>query len=738
MIEVPARVKDALRSGSYKKEYRIIAYQDDGETAEFTIDNDNLVYESVTIDERMCSGSDLKFGLCEGSSLEFQYMPLPKVEGITAGMDLTNVPFYMKDGWSAPIGETLLLTATNGYSYYTDNTHGMGGYFSIIYGNGSGVDIGENVVTFPAKFPLPSGIDSCVVQSVNANNPMLSYFLFELYTINKGRKLQVFIDVQYKDTDGVIKTHSIPMGWFTVDSISRQASTGIVKVVAYNKLKSEYLNVSIKNKILEFMEDGLGGYMDKIAVGVILESLMGGYQGTKETPVTPASMPSDNQSALIYYYNICDSNKNKTNYWLFAYCKPTLLIVERPGDDYYRFEIKNRQLCKYLEDYSLANPVTGANMSPLDFLVSWTGYKPPSGSAPKNNAVTVKEGLKADLYSPNVPPKMMEYIIRYRQVPEWPTLDIALDRRIYNDGYDNETELTNWFANLRIEEHEISLSGDIPCGGIMFYLPTAWKTVYFASGTSPSSGYDPFTENEKDAAELAAGNLVTTYSQAFKMSLDSIEGTTISLDELLSLSSVTLRELQSAVFEVQCKYGKLSRTLDIFEGVTLDNTGLYPAEDLYPANNLYPAGVIEAGYPAMYSKLWADEGNIRTFRNLNITYKTTETIDEQEQTVEKVLQVPVNLDGTDDYNMTDNWLFRNLVWTDSQVEQYANAMVQTLQGIRWFPYEMWCAGLPYIEPGDGIEIDINDQSYPSYVLRRTLNGIQNLADTMINGTLDIF
>ena len=38
----------------------------------FEIENDRLVKESVKIDERMCSDDTLKFGLCEGSNLEFQ------------------------------------------------------------------------------------------------------------------------------------------------------------------------------------------------------------------------------------------------------------------------------------------------------------------------------------------------------------------------------------------------------------------------------------------------------------------------------------------------------------------------------------------------------------------------------------------------------------------------------------------------------------------------------------------
>jgi hypothetical protein len=51
---------------------------------------------------------------------------------------------------------------------------------------------------------------------------------------------------------------------------------------------------------------------------------------------------------------------------------------------------------------------------------------------------------------------------------------------------------------------------------------------------------------------------------------------------------------------------------------------------------------------------------------------------------------------------------------------------------------MWCAGLPYIETGDELEISNSEGTYTSYVLQRQLNGIQNLEDTFIDGELDIF
>jgi 3-dehydroquinate synthase class II len=52
---------------------------------------------------------------------------------------------------------------------------------------------------------------------------------------------------------------------------------------------------------------------------------------------------------------------------------------------------------------------------------------------------------------------------------------------------------------------------------------------------------------------------------------------------------------------------------------------------------------------------------------------------------------------------------------------------------------MWASGLPYLETGDEIEIvDRQGQTHTSYVLKRTLEGIQNLQDTYENGIVDVF
>ncbi len=201
-----------------------------------------------------------------------------------------------------------------------------------------------------------------------------------------------------------------------------------------------------------------------------------------------------------------------------------------------------------------------------------------------------------------------------------------------------------------------------------------------------------------------------------------------------NIPDVTLRDLQSAQFELQCKFGKLDRNTDMFSGVTLNNDRLVPSNSLYPANDLYPQSNAERTEPSAYEKLWTDSAGVQKFRYLFVYYKGI--VDGQEK--DCVLQRTVNENGTQDYSMSDNWLLKNFVWTEAQVSAYAETMVDAMKNVTWFPFEMWSAGLPWIETGDEIEVTTSEGTYTSYILQRQLKGIQMLLDTFVNGELDIF
>ena len=546
----------------------------------FTLDNNDLVSESVNIDERLCSDSKIKFGLCEGSSIEFQYFGHP----------------------------TIL-----------------------------------------------------------------------------GKCLQVFIDVDY----GAEDPYTIPMGFFDVQRCSRQASTGIIKVTAYNKLMSEYLDAKANTQIDTLTPDVW--YPTRVTVYKIRKDLLANYSvdylDPEQVPVHPAG-----QSGLgltlwtdtSYTFKV-PGDSTSWNPEIGTTGGKWIKTPEYSSGEAY-FIIKRIHEFEEMIDNmvdDLEQQIKAVVLNPDDV---WS---------------YVKRGF---VYSACM-------IVHASAITRRYTTD-----KIYNYAGSGSGALKfSSFTELDVSDVRY----------IEFYTPTWFQghkngTQVFqpVARSSPTEGWEDTVIQNLFKLDM------TLMSRADKIQL-----------KVSEIPDVTLRDIISSSYETQCLYGQLDRETDLFSGVELNHSRLLPADTLYPDNALYPAGAQSSTTKSMYSQLWADEGNVRKWRNLLITYKG---LDENQQEKDFVYTVEVNADGTDDYECNDNWLFRNLVWSEGYIGIYATAMVAKMQDMTWFPFEMWCAGLPYLETGDEIEIPLGQNSYTSYVLQRQLKGIQNLQDTYINGTLDIF
>lgn len=548
---------------------------------DFTIDNDNLVAESISIDERMVSGDILKYGLCEGSSLEFKYFGKPNIA---------------------------------------------------------------------------------------------------------GKRVQVFIDVDY----GISEPYTIPMGYFNVKKCSRQASTGIIKATCYNKLQSEYLDAKANDEILSIGSDI--GTANISTIKNIMDSLLNGYMvdvraidpdyGTitiGATQYTVNYMAIDIKivgQSTLYHWSISNRSPLTNPYNHNMHCN---------------IETNKRIHITKLEAYitQLENVVASLKA------YIYTNLQNPEATWElfKQNGISAL-GCVVHFYGDNVP----ALYVTDDMVPTTVTGNYKI--------IDSISKL-KYLINVQ--------SIDFNLIGVIHFLDSQG----YPTGTNIFAATSNYNEDDFPVITITDNT-------------DSVDNITVNVTEL---PDVTLRDIVSANYEMHCTFGQLSRETDLFSGVELNHSRLLPAETLYPDNALYPGGAAESAFRSQYSKLWADEGNIRKWRYLIITYKG---LDENDQEVDLTLQRTVNADGTDDYNMSDNWLFRNLVWTAAQVGDYADAMVEKMQDITWFPFEMWAAGLPYLETGDEIEIPLGEETYTSYILQRQLKGIQNLQDTYINGTLDIF
>lgn len=636
MIDVPVLVKDALRDGRRLKNYRFKVLNDDG-TVDFIIDNNTLVSESVKFDERMCSGDIIKFGLCEGSSLEFQYFDHPNI---------------------------------------------------------------------------------------------------------RGRRVYSEIEVQYEDADKTLKWQTIPMGYFEVDKCPMQFSTGIHKVTAYNKLKAEYLDAKANDLIQQIFADGVAGCTSSIDISIILEMLLNNYsiQSNYLMVSNPGTFVIDGSRDAWVLKNYDTPNKYvimiKAGVFLQSYPSESY-IPEDPVHDYggkdwyytgylrlwaptkriYETIMSYNEVTDHLDDryYKLSN-----STDQYDEIVG-TLRQALTGASPNT-----EDG--ADYYTFSATMKTAAGSVKTAKLSLTP------------DNLDKEDSYGPIAKGLRGANATMYLQSPV-----VIWMPTLIKEVTSTVPITRDNVNQFVTSADFNLADQRVADFflnmsygvydLNTENVQIQRRTDPVSGFEIPYANIEKLPDVTLRELQSALFEVACQYGQIDRVTDLFYGKELETEALYPSDILYPDNALYPGGTRESGFKAQYSKLWTETQGVQSFRNLIIKYKT---LDSDNKEVDATLTVEVNADGTTDYNMDDNWVFKNLVWTSQQIEDYADAMVAKMQGLKWFPFEMWCAGLPYIETGDEVEIILGQNTFTTYVLQRQLSGIQNLQDTYINGTLEIF
>ena len=573
MIETPIEVKEALRSGIYRKNYRFIVYTEDG-TADFVIDNSSLVSESVVFNEHMASTQKLKFGLCEGTSLEFQYF------------DFNNIT---------------------------------------------------------------------------------------------GRRLEAYIDIEYKTQTGELSWHTMHMGWFTIKNCARNSRTGIIKASCYNKLMSDYLDADAKDEVKRIVAAGENGTTGSASVHKVLKTLLNDYSieqqqfSTGGISITPSSAAEGVGGSGTYYIS---SGPYAGRY--LGYCRVyyNLAPAGMTNSDYYKIVIDGQKLHEKLNEY----------LAPyLDCYFTFPG-----------GAGTLRDNLKNANFC-----KFSGSDIYNLYSSKFGTLD---EEKTYEIDY-----VTN--GTVRI-----------PLLAIFCWCGLKNGSEDYPTAAEFATAQTRYREIINECVEFR--KLTLSPMEKFKITTANVESMT---------AGVTLRDLQSATFELQAQFGKLDRETDLFSGVHLNNQRLLPGEDEdhRPSETLLPKSTAENSSPAIYTDLFADEGDVHNFKYLIITYKGTDG-------QEKTLQRTVNTHGTDNYNMSSNWMFKNLPWTADQVGQYADAMVDLIKDVQWFPFEMDCCGLPYVEAGDEIEITINRETHTTYVLQRLLQGIQRLTDTYYNGIVNTF
>lgn len=142
--------------------------------------------------------------------------------------------------------------------------------------------------------------------------------------------------------------------------------------------------------------------------------------------------------------------------------------------------------------------------------------------------------------------------------------------------------------------------------------------------------------------------------------------------------------------------------------------GLYPRNNLYPADDLYPREPKSTRISkSLYISAQYEDSLVKTIDKLQIRKE------------EDDIGVIVG-SGTNAYVIQDNFLVYGK--GSEELTGIANNIYGKIRGIIYRPFSAGCKGNPCIEVGDAVRLPTKYEIIESYVLKRTLKGIQALRD----------
>lgn len=182
-------------------------------------------------------------------------------------------------------------------------------------------------------------------------------------------------------------------------------------------------------------------------------------------------------------------------------------------------------------------------------------------------------------------------------------------------------------------------------------------------------------------------------------------------------SSISGKTVVTAICEINGCFGNINRD-DKFEYVFLKaiTSALYPAEDLFPADNLFPSDANTESMTGHYISF-----DYEDFKSKAITQLEIKTSDDNAGAI-------VGTAGNN-YSITGNFLVSGK--TGAELEQIANNLLPIMKQAAYTPIKSCtCIGNPCLTLGDPIRFNTSREIVETYILQRTLTGVQSKRDSI--------
>lgn len=297
---------------------------------------------------------------------------------------------------------------------------------------------------------------------------------------------------------------------------------------------------------------------------------------------------------------------------------------------------------------------------------------------------------------------------RYKVDSDTPTADRTCREVIAYDAlYDVLTaDVAAWYNTVFPSHEEQKTDEDGTITTVTVYDPVTMKQFrdsFFKHFGIEQANITLINDNmsiEKTVAVTASGETSSATEES------STIGETISGKEVLS-----------CICEINGCMGHMGRD-GTFHYIYLEQEiqGLYPRNDLYPADDLFPRNPkstqIGKGF---YVTATYEDYLVKTINKLQIR--------EQKNDIGVIVGT-----GDNAYVIEDNFLVYGK--GSKELKGIAKNILSKIRGIIYRPFTADCKGNPCLEVGDAVRLPTRYELIESYILKRTLKGIQALRDDL--------
>lgn len=181
--------------------------------------------------------------------------------------------------------------------------------------------------------------------------------------------------------------------------------------------------------------------------------------------------------------------------------------------------------------------------------------------------------------------------------------------------------------------------------------------------------------------------------------------------------AISGKEVLFCILEINGCMGNIGRVGKFrYVYLTQEIQGLYPANDLYPADDLYPRNPKSTSISkSQYISAQYEDYIVRTINKLQIREK------------ENDIGVIVG-DGGNTYVIEGNFLVYGK--GTKELNEIGEKTLSKIKGIIYRPFSADCKGNPCLEVGDAVRLTTKYELIETYILKRTLKGIQALRDDL--------